>query len=146
MIVNRLKLLLLCKRRSVQFWCLYNLHICHKRMLQQLRHSVPVPWILLQANQNEILGIIANWSCLWKSDLIFNDLDEISLSGNIERHTTKQEFIGQYADAPYVDLIVVVFSFEELWWYVQRSAAKCLPHGLWADWPSEITQFYHPLK
>ncbi len=58
-------------------------------MLEQLRHSIPIPGILLQANQDKLFRLIADQGRLREFNLILHDLDEIPLGIYVKWHPSK---------------------------------------------------------
>lgn len=80
-------------------------------MLEQLRNCIPVPGVLFQANQDEIFGLVADRRRFRKPYLIFHNLDKIPLRIYIKRHPSEQQLIREYAHAPHVNLVIVVFPF-----------------------------------
>ena len=61
--------------------------------------------------------------------MVYN-FDEIFLSDDFKRNTSKEEFIGQDADTPNIYFVIVIFPFEEFRRDIERSATEGFSHCL----------------
>lgn len=66
--------------------------------------------------------------------------------GDFEGILISEEFVGERAQRPKVDLAVVAFSAEHLGGEIEGSAADSFSQFLWlVDGPAEIANFCHSL-
>jgi hypothetical protein len=66
--------------------------------------------VFLEANLNELLCLITDLYSCRELYFILNDLDKITLGGDVEGNSSKEKFIRQYPNTPYINLVIVVFS------------------------------------
>ena len=115
-------------------------------MFEQFWYSVTFSRVFFQTYQDELFGKVADLCGFRKLYLVFHYFYKISFSRYVERHSAKEQLIRQNANAPDIDLVIVVFSFQQFRRHIQRRATKGLPHGFRADGPSKVTQFNHSLE
>jgi hypothetical protein len=121
-------------------------------MFEQFGDGVSIPRVLLEADEDEVLGLLRDRHGLGELDLVLDldrrrqyDLHEVLLSHDFEGHSAEEQFVGEDAHAPHVDLVVVVLPLQQFRRNVQRRPAEGLPHGLRTDRPAEVADLYQSL-
>ena len=115
-------------------------------MLKQLRHSIPISGVFFETNKYKLLGLVADWGCFGKLDLIFNYFDEISFGIDVKGNPPKKKLISEDSNTPDVNFVVVVFAFQQLRRNIKRRSTKSLSHRFRTYGPTEIAKLYHSLN
>ena len=119
-------------------------------MTQNIVHSWPLGWIIVENLANEISGLVRDRSALWECILIRPDslvgsLDVIGLKWRL----ADNKRVDDDAEGPDVYLVrVALLAFENLWCdIVRRSADRTLALSveLKLGCQAEITDFYFHL-
>lgn len=116
-------------------------------MVEELADGLAVVGVLLQAGEQEVIGLLAQLDVAGDFNFVFDDLDEFFLLCYFEGVLSHHHLVHHHPQRPDVDFLIVFLPPQDLGTYVEGSPAEGRPHILIpVHRPPEITQFDHILE
>lgn len=96
-------------------------------MVDEFGDRQSIPWVFGEAAQDEVLYLGRGWLAARKVNILLDHLDHFLLSPDLEGHPSISQFVGQDAEVPNIDLVVVVLFLDYFWRGVEGCAAAGVP-------------------
>ena len=84
-------------------------------MVKQLFDIHAIGRVLLETLIQEISGLPAHKDIGGNGDFIFDDLDELLFTGDLERILSDQHLVHHDAQRPNVNFLIILFPLQNLW-------------------------------
>ncbi len=108
-------------------------------MIQKLSDAYSISRILLEALVQKITCLLTHEDIGRDGYFIFDDLNQLLLTCDLERILTHQHLVKHNAQRPNIYLLVILLSLQDLRAYIQwRAAEGCPERVIKINRPSEI--------